>query len=143
MLNKHRVWRWYMYMYMHYSLMGKMRLPFIDSDLLYRGTLRQVWLYIVCRYNNCKLLWVTIYMLTYSVNLFVFELMINIHLHTLCLLTVHVDKDLYSRMDTNLALSRVARFYATTEQKFIHSFWNALRIRRKIKLEISSSWISE
>jgi hypothetical protein len=23
--------------YMHYSLMGKMRLPFIDSDLLYRG----------------------------------------------------------------------------------------------------------
>jgi hypothetical protein len=22
---------------MHYSLMGKMRLPFIDSDLLYRG----------------------------------------------------------------------------------------------------------
>jgi len=25
--------------YMHYSLMGKMRLPFIDSDLLYRGAL--------------------------------------------------------------------------------------------------------
>ena len=27
------------YDYMHYSLMGKMRLPFIDSDLLYRGAL--------------------------------------------------------------------------------------------------------
>jgi hypothetical protein len=27
---------WY---YMHYLLMGKMRLPFIDSDLLYRGVL--------------------------------------------------------------------------------------------------------
>jgi len=25
--------------YMQYSLMGKMRLPFIDSDLLYRGAL--------------------------------------------------------------------------------------------------------
>jgi hypothetical protein len=25
---------------MHYSLMGKIRLPFIDSDLLYRGTLK-------------------------------------------------------------------------------------------------------
>ena len=25
---------------MHYSLMGKMRLPFIDSDLLYRGTFK-------------------------------------------------------------------------------------------------------
>jgi hypothetical protein len=25
---------------MHYSLMGKMRLPIIDSDLLYRGTLK-------------------------------------------------------------------------------------------------------
>ena len=24
---------------MHYSLMGKIRLPFIDSDLLYRGAL--------------------------------------------------------------------------------------------------------
>jgi len=24
---------------MHYSLMGKMRLPFMDSDLLYRGSL--------------------------------------------------------------------------------------------------------
>ena len=32
------------------------------------------------------------------------------------------SKDLYSRKDTNLVLSRVARFYATTEQKFIHSF---------------------
>jgi hypothetical protein len=31
-----------------------------------------------------------------------------------------------------LALSCVAMFYATTEQKLIHSFWNALRIRRKI-----------
>ena len=37
-----------------------------------------------------------------------------------------------SRKDMNLVLSRVARFYATTEQKFIHSFWNAVRIRRKI-----------
>jgi hypothetical protein len=27
------------YNYMHYSLMGKMRLPFIDSGLLYRGAL--------------------------------------------------------------------------------------------------------
>ena len=25
--------------YMHYSLIGKMRLSFIDSDLLYRGAL--------------------------------------------------------------------------------------------------------
>ena len=41
-------------------------------------------------------------------------------------------KDLYSRKDTNLVFSRVARFYATTEQKWIHSFCNALRIRRKI-----------
>jgi len=41
-------------------------------------------------------------------------------------------KDLYSRKDTNLVLSRGARFYATTEQKLIHSFCNALRIRRKI-----------
>ena len=31
-----------------------------------------------------------------------------------------------------LALSCVARFYATTEQTLIHLFWNALRIRRKI-----------
>ena len=31
-----------------------------------------------------------------------------------------------------LALSHVAMFYATTEQKLIHSFWNVLRIRRKI-----------
>jgi hypothetical protein len=30
-----------------------------------------------------------------------------------------------------LALSHVARLYATTEQKLIHSFCNALRIRRK------------
>ena len=36
------------------------------------------------------------------------------------------------RISYFLALSHVARFYATTEQKFIHSFWNALRIRRKI-----------
>jgi hypothetical protein len=29
------------------SLMGKMRMPFIDSDLLYRGALlRQIWLYL-------------------------------------------------------------------------------------------------
>ena len=31
-----------------------------------------------------------------------------------------------------LALSHVARFYATTEQKLVHSFLNALRIGRKI-----------
>jgi hypothetical protein len=31
-------------------------------------------------------------------------------------------KDLYSRKDSNLVFSRMARFYATTEQKFIHSF---------------------
>jgi Zn-dependent protease with chaperone function len=36
------------------------------------------------------------------------------------------------RISYFLALSRVARFYATTEQKLIDSFWNALRIRRKI-----------
>ena len=36
------------------------------------------------------------------------------------------------RISYFLALSHVARFYATTEQKLIHSFWNALRIRRKI-----------
>ena len=35
---------------MHFSLMGKTRLPFIDSDLLYRGALKgrldciQIWL---------------------------------------------------------------------------------------------------
>ena len=29
--------------YMHYSLMGKMRLPFIDSDLLYRGAIYRQW----------------------------------------------------------------------------------------------------
>ena len=43
-------------------------------------------------------------------------------------------KDLYSRrmrISYVLALIRVARFYATTEQNVIHSFWNALRIRRK------------
>jgi hypothetical protein len=42
------------------------------------------------------------------------------------------SKDLYSRKDRNLVLSGLARFYATTEQKLIHSFCNALRIRRKI-----------
>ena len=44
-------------------------------------------------------------------------------------------KDLYSRrirISYFLALSRVAKFYATTEQNLIHSFLNALRIRRKI-----------
>ena len=47
-------------------------------------------------------------------------------------------KDLYSRKDTNLIFSRfislssVAIFYATTKQELIHSFWNALRICRKI-----------
>jgi hypothetical protein len=35
------------------------------------------------------------------------------------------------RISYFLALSRVARFYATTEQKLIHSFGNALRFRRK------------
>ena len=52
-------------------------------------------------------------------------------------------KDLYSRKDTNLVFSPVARFYATTEQKLIHSFWNALRIRRKInQLHQSSCYTS-
>jgi hypothetical protein len=52
-------------------------------------------------------------------------------------------KDLYSRKDTNLVFSRVARFYATTEQKLIHSFCNALRIRRKInQLHQSSCYAS-
>ena len=41
-------------------------------------------------------------------------------------------KDLYRRKDTNLVFSRVAMFYATTKQKLIHSFWNALRIHREI-----------
>jgi hypothetical protein len=27
---------------MHYSLMGKMRLPYIDSDFLYRGSIKEV-----------------------------------------------------------------------------------------------------
>ena len=37
----------------------------------------------------------------------------------------------------------MARFYATTEQKLIHSFWNALRIRRKInQLHQSSCYTS-
>ena len=45
---------------------------------------------------------------------------------------VHYIKDLYSRKDLNLVLSRVARFYATRDQKLIHSYWNALRIHRKI-----------
>jgi hypothetical protein len=29
--------------YMHYSIMGEMGLPFIDSDLLYRGALYRQW----------------------------------------------------------------------------------------------------
>ena len=55
-------------------------------------------------------------------------------------------KDLYSRrirISYFLALSRVAKFYATTEQNLIHSFWNALRIRRKInQLHQSSCYTS-
>jgi hypothetical protein len=40
-------------------------------------------------------------------------------------------------------LSRVARFYAITEQKLINSFWNALRIRRKFnQLHQSSCYTS-
>jgi hypothetical protein len=47
------------------------------------------------------------------------------------------------RISYFLALSHVARFYATTEQKLIHSFWNALRIRRKInQLHQSSCYTS-
>ena len=44
---------------MHYYLMGKMRLPFIDSDLLYRGA--HLRLYLHCTFNifsnslKCKL----------------------------------------------------------------------------------------
>jgi AraC-like DNA-binding protein len=50
---------------------------------------------------------------------------------------------LWIRISYFLALSRVARFYATAEQKFIHSFWNALRIRRKInQLHQSSCYAS-
>jgi hypothetical protein len=52
---------------------------------------------------------------------------------------------IYSRKDSTyfLALSRVVRFYATTEQKLINSFWNALRIRRKInQLHQSSCYTS-
>jgi hypothetical protein len=55
----------------------------------------------------------------------------------------NITKDLYSRKDSNLVFSRVARFYATTEQKLIHSFWNTLRIRRKInQLHQSSCYAS-
>ena len=36
------------------------------------------------------------------------------------------------RISYFLTLSHVAMFYATTEQKLIHSFRNTLRIRRKI-----------
>ena len=47
------------------------------------------------------------------------------------------------RISYFLALSLVARFYATTEQKLIHSFWNPLRIRRKInQLHQSSCYTS-
>jgi hypothetical protein len=41
-------------------------------------------------------------------------------------------KTVYILISANLVFSCVARFNATTEQKLIHSFWNALRIRRKI-----------
>ena len=42
-----------------------------------------------------------------------------------------------------LALSHVAMFYATTEQKLIHSFWNALRNALKInQLHQSSCYTS-
>jgi hypothetical protein len=44
------------------------------------------------------------------------------------------------RISYFLAFSRVARFYATTEQNLIHSFWNALRIRRKINQLHQSSF---
>jgi len=68
--------------------------------------------------------------------------------------SIFVDKgkDLYSRKDTNLVFSRfISRGEvlcyngnsATTEQKLIHSFWNALRIRRKInQLHQSSCYTS-
>ena len=43
---------------MHYSLMGKMRLPFVDSDLLYRGVLyRQVICYIEVPFIDSDLLY--------------------------------------------------------------------------------------
>ena len=55
----------------------------------------------------------------------------------------NITKDLYSRKDSNLVFSRVARFYATTEQKLILSFWNTLKIRRKIdQLHQSSCYTS-
>jgi hypothetical protein len=44
------------------------------------------------------------------------------------------------RISYFLALSRVTMFYATTEQKFIHSFWNALRICWKINQLHQSSF---
>jgi hypothetical protein len=47
------------------------------------------------------------------------------------------------RISFFLALSHVTRFYATTEQTLIYSFWNALRIRRKInQLHQSSCYTS-
>ena len=60
-------------------------------------------------------------------------------LHPFILFNI-ITKDLYSRKDMNLVLSRVAMFYATTEQKLIHSFWNAFRIRRKINQLLQSSF---
>ena len=44
------------------------------------------------------------------------------------------------RISYFLALSRVAKFYATTEQKLINSFCNALRIRRKTNQLHQSSY---
>ena len=60
-------------------------------------------------------------------------------LHPFILFNI-ITKDLYSRKDMNLVLSRVAMFYATTEQKLIHSFWKAFRIRRKINQLLQSSF---
>jgi len=37
---------------MHYSFMGEMRLPFIDSYLLYRGALKCRFDYIIFQYFN-------------------------------------------------------------------------------------------
>jgi hypothetical protein len=56
-------------------------------------------------------------------------LALNIHLFNFSLSASRIH--IVERF-SNLILSRQARFYATTEQKLINSFWNALRIRRKI-----------
>jgi hypothetical protein len=49
----------------------------------------------------------------------------------------------HANINEKRRMCTLARFYATTEQKLIHSFWNALRIHRKInQLHQSSCYTS-